>query len=129
PIGCLTSDAFVEEAEMIDTTTRQNNGWETSRPILQRFSVDFSGLAINSKFTGGYLDNVSYDKLVTLKRSRDIQTWKLSTLNEQFIHSFTGYISSLSDAAPSGEFVSFEGTITGIGAPEFSGDLIQILLS
>lgn len=122
PIGCLTSDSFSEEVDMLNTTTRENNGWETSRPVMQRFSVDFSGLIINTAFAGGDFDKVSYDRLVTIKRSRELQEWKLTTLDGQFVHNFKGHIVSLSDAASSGELITFDGSIQGYGEPEFKSE-------
>ena len=45
PIGCLTENSFEESVDMLDTTTRDNpNGWKTSRPVGQQYSISFSGL-------------------------------------------------------------------------------------
>ena|SRR5699024_5434675 len=129
PIGCLTSDSFNEEVDMLNTTTRENNGWETSRPVTQRFSVDFSGLIINTAFAGGDFTKVSYDRLVAIKRSRVLQDWKLMTTDGQFVHDFKGYIVSLSDAASSGELITFEGSIQGYGEPIFTTEKLILLSS
>lgn len=122
PIGCLTSDGFSEEVDMLDTTTRENNGWETSVPVIQRFSVEFSGLCINTAFAGGDFGMVSYDRLVTIKRSRELQEWKLTTLDGQFVQIFKGHITNISDSASAGELITFDGSITGWGEPEFKSE-------
>ena len=38
PIGCLTADSIEESSEFIDTTTRDNGGWSTSRPVVQYYN-------------------------------------------------------------------------------------------
>ena len=129
PIGCLTSDGFNEEVDMLNTTTRENNGWETSRPVTQRFSVDFSGLIINTAFAGGDFDKISYDRLVGIKRSRELQSWKLMTTDGQFVHDFRGHIVEISDAASSGEMITFIGSIQGYGEPIFTTEKLILLSS
>lgn len=129
PIGCLTSDSFSEEVDMLNTTTRENNGWETSRPVMQRFSVDFSGLIINTAFAGGDFDKISYDRLVGIKRSRELQSWKLMTMDGQFVHDFRGHIVNISDAASSGEMITFSGSIQGYGEPIFTTEKLILLSS
>ena len=44
PIGCLTSDSFSEEIEMLETTTRDNGGWKTSTPTNQNYNISFDGI-------------------------------------------------------------------------------------
>ncbi len=43
PIGCLTSNSFSEDFETIGTTTRDNDGWATSRPTKQSYTISFDG--------------------------------------------------------------------------------------
>ena len=69
PIGCLTSNSFNEEVDMLNTTTRQGAGWESSRPTMQMFSISFSGIATNDVYSS---DNVSYASIRELKRLRTL---------------------------------------------------------
>ena len=39
PIGCTTSDSFTETSTMLSTTTQDNEGWETSVPTNQKYSL------------------------------------------------------------------------------------------
>ena len=76
PVGCLTSNSFSESAEMLDTTTRDNAGWATSRPTVQSYSITFEGIQINTTMAGGTFTVYSYDKLKLLKRDRILLDWK-----------------------------------------------------
>ena len=46
PIGCLTENSFSESVDTIDTTTRENMGWTSSRPVMQSYSISFNGIQI-----------------------------------------------------------------------------------
>jgi len=111
PVGCLTENSFDESSEMLNTTTRQNNGWKTSRPTSQSYSISFSGLETNEDFI---LGNTTYKNLKDFKRSRTLISWRV---DDGFgIYEFgSGYINSLSDSATIDEFASFSGSIDGYG--------------
>ena len=45
PVGCLTSNSFSESSTMLGTTTRDNaNGWQSSIPTAQNYSITFDGI-------------------------------------------------------------------------------------
>ena len=44
PVACLSNNSWSESVETIDTTTRDNDGFKTSRPTNQSFSIDFEGI-------------------------------------------------------------------------------------
>lgn len=117
PIGCLTSDSFNEDVEMLPTTTRDNSGWRTDVPTNQGYSISVDGLLINSNFNGGDFTKVSYDRLRVLKRSRTLIDWKIQDTNLVFVDSGKGYITNLSDSANIDEFITFNATILGYGEP------------
>jgi len=77
PIGCLTDNSFSESSETIDTTTRDNAGWATNKPIMQSYSITFSGIQVNSTIAGGNFNVASYDRLKELKRYRQLLEWKI----------------------------------------------------
>tara|TARA_R110000822_G_scaffold9163_2_gene35793 strand:- start:2050 stop:2511 length:462 start_codon:yes stop_codon:yes gene_type:complete len=118
PIGCLTSDSFSEESEMLDTTTRDNGGWKTSRPTSQNYNISFDGLVQNTNFIGGDFNKISLDRLTVLKRSRTLIEWKTQDNNFVFVDSGFGYITSLSDLSNVNEFISFTCEIEGFVSPE-----------
>jgi hypothetical protein len=117
PIGCLTSDSFSENVEMLSTTTRDNAGWATSVPTNQSYNISFDGLVINTNFNGGDFNKVSLDRLRELKRSRTLIEWKSEDVDKIFVDSGKGYITDLSDSANIDEFISFNGSIIGFGEP------------
>jgi len=116
PIACLTENPFSENSDFIDTTTRDNAGWKTSRPTLQGYSISFSGLQVNSTITGGNFEVASYDKLKDLKRNKTILDWKIQG-NFPVVDFGKCYINELSEANAVGEFLTFSGSLVGFGKP------------
>jgi hypothetical protein len=115
PIGCLTSDTFDEEVEMLDTTTNDNNGWKTSIPTRQRYNISFDGLIKNTNFDSGDSTKISLDRLKVLKRARTLIEWKTEDAQLVVIATGFGYITSLSNSANIDEFISFNCEIEGFG--------------
>lgn len=126
PIGCLNSNSISENSEMMQTTTRDNNGWNTSRPMNQSYSLSFDGLQINTTIAGGNFEVVSYDRLKSLKRDKVLIDWKVEGEVSPIVDYGKGYINSISESAVVDEFLSFSGTIEGYGKPLFKqkGDII-----
>ena len=114
PIGCLTENSFEESVDMLDTTTRDNpNGWKTSRPVGQQYSISFSGLVTSDISSNGM---ITFQSLRYTKRQRTLVDWKIEdgSGNDDYGQA---YISSLSEAANIDEFVSFSGSLVGYGEP------------
>lgn len=120
PIGCLTDNSMEESSEFIDTTTRDNKGWNTSRPLNQSYSLSFSGLQVNTTVTGGTFSIASYDKLKELKRDRELLDWKIQGTVYPIVDYGMCYISSLSEANPVGEFITFTGAMAGFSHPKMA---------
>lgn len=117
PIGCLTGNTIDETTDMIDTTTRDNQGWSTSVPLLQSYSIGFSGIQVNSTVVGGNFNVASYDKLTVIKRDKIRVEWKIQGSIFPVVDYGEGYITDLGSAENVGEFMSFSGSITGFGKP------------
>lgn len=112
PIGCLTSNSFSESSEMLGTTTRDNtNGWTSSIPTNQSYSVPFDGL-IGSEYSS--TSKITYYQLQIYKRTKAKIEWRVDDGLGNYDFG-SGYISDLSNANSVDEFVSFSGTITGFG--------------
>lgn len=118
PIGCLTSNSISESSEMLSTTTRDNDGWSTSRPAMQNYSISFEGLQINTTVAGGTFGVASYDRLKLLKRSKTLLDWKIQGATFPVVDYGKCYISEISEASAVDEFLSFSGTLTGYGIPK-----------
>jgi hypothetical protein len=128
PVGCLTENSIEESSEMMDTTTRDNEGWATSRPLIQQYSISFSGLQTNTTVAGGTFTIASYDKLKQLKRDRVLLDWKIQGSIYPIVDFGKFYINSLSDTETAGELMSFSGLATGYGKP-FTASLGSTVLN
>lgn len=117
PVGCLTGNSLSESSEMLPTTTRDNDGWSTSRPANQSYSVSFDGLQINTTVAGGTFTVASYDKLKQLKRNRTLLDWKIQGTIFPVVDYGKAYINELSEASNVGEFLTFSGSLVGYGLP------------
>lgn len=120
PVGCLTDNSFEESAEMMDTTTRDNGGWATSRPVMQSYTINFNGLQLNTTVVGGNFNVISYDRLKQLKRNRTLLDWKIEGTIWPIVDYGKGYIQNIGEANVVEELMSFSGSITGFGEPKMT---------
>lgn len=126
PVACLTSSPISESVEMIDTTTRDNQGWKTSLPTNQSYTISLSGLMVqdDEDSNNGVL---SYRELRQMKRNRELIEWKRETLGGYYIDSGKAYITSISDSDEADGFITFNVSLVGFGIPDDSGKRIYIL--
>lgn len=117
PIGCLTSNSITESSELLQTTTRDNDGWATSRPTMQNYSISFDGLQINTTISGGNFEAASYDRLKLLKRNKTLLDWKIQGTIFPVVDYGKCYINELSEASSVDDLLTFSGTLTGYGKP------------
>jgi len=115
PIGCLSENSFSESVDTIDTTTRENMGWTSSRPVMQSYSISFSGIQILTTTDEGDDTKASYDRLKSLKRDRVLLDWRINGNNFPILYYGYWFISDLCDATPVNELITFSGTLTGYG--------------
>src|SRR4051812_37835934 len=106
PIGCLNDNSMDETSEFIDTTTRDNQGWATSRPLMQSYNLSFNGLQLNTTVSGGNFTIASYDKLKQLKRDKTLLDWKIQGTIYPIVDYGQGYLAQLSEANAIDEFMS-----------------------
>jgi hypothetical protein len=118
PIGCLTSNSLSESSEMLSTTTRDNDGWATSRPTNQNYSISFDGIQVNTVVAGGDFGIASYDKLKLLKRNKTLLDWKIQGATFPTVDFGKCYINELSESASVDELLTFSGSLTGYGLPK-----------
>lgn len=112
PIGCLTSNSFSESSDMLGTTTRDNtNGWTSSIPTNQSYSVPFDGV-LTSEYSS--TSQITYYQLQIYKRTKSLIEWRVDDGLGNYDYG-SGYISDLSNANSVDEYVSFSGVITGFG--------------
>lgn len=126
PCACLTSSPLSESVDMIDTTTRDNDGWKTSLPTNQGYTIELSGLMIMDDSDSGN-NVVSYRELRGMKRNRQLIEWKRETLSGYYIDSGKAYITAISDSDEADGFITFNASLTGYGKPDESNKRIYIL--
>lgn len=118
PIGCLTGNSLSESAEMLQTTTRDNDGWATSRPMMQNYSITFEGIQVNTTIAGGTFTIASYDKLKLLKRLKTLLDWKIEGSTFPAVDYGKCYITEISESSSVDDFLTFTGSMTGYGIPK-----------
>lgn len=116
PVACLSQTSLSESSQTLETTTRENNGWETSITVKQSYNIPISGLTINTIY-GGDTTKYSYDALVLLKRNKTLFDWKITNVINGDIDSGKGYIDSINKNLNIDEFIAFDGNIKGFGVP------------
>lgn len=115
PIGCLTSNAIEESVSMLESSTRDNsNGWRSSVPTSQSFSISFSGI-LTLDDRGATV--ITYAQLKALKRARTKIQWKIDSSEGGDTDQGYGYITSLSETQEVDNAITFDGAITGSGDP------------
>lgn len=126
PVGCLTSSPLSETVDMIDTTTRQNEGWKTSKPANQGYTIELSGLMVQDDEDSGN-EVLSYRELRLKKRNKERIEWKRTTLGGYYIDSGQAYITTISDSDEADGFITFQASLTGYGMPTESSERIYAL--
>ena len=116
PIGCLTSNAISESSDTLSSTTRDNsNGWTSSIPTNQSYSISFDGILSEDNRGSSIL---TYGDIKSFKRNRTKVSWKIAMSDGTGdTDAGEGYITSVSESASIGEAVSFSGEIMGVGDP------------
>ena len=121
PIGCSTNMGFSESSEMLGTTTRDNSdGWASSIPTTQSYSISFDAILTQVQNSASYL---TYEDIRGYKRGRTLIEWKIE---DDYGNDDTGYayISELGTTNNIDEFVSFSGTLIGTGFAQDEGFLL-----
>ena len=110
PISCLTENSFSEQVDLIEV----NLGlWAASRPTNQGYSISFAGIQDDASA-------LTYSDLKTIKRAKTLIRWRIEDVNTLAGEQGYGFITSISESAPAGDLLTFEGTIVGFGAPNLS---------
>lgn len=113
PIGCVTTSSSDEVVDMLNTTTRQSNGWKTSIPTNQDLTINFEGLQSLEDNSG----RITYLDLIVKKRNKERIQWKKEATDSSYTETGYGYINLVSEATPAGDFLTFTATIQNYGLP------------
>ena len=113
PIGCLVGHSFSEETDMLDTTTQDDGGWETSIPNRQRANIGLNGL-VTSEVSS--LTSVTFADLRNMKRNKELVEWKIARASGYNDYG-EGYITSINESVSVNELISFDASIKVEGNP------------
>lgn len=113
PVSCEISNSMSEQSSVISTTTRDNQGWETSIPTNQNYSFSLDCVMINDFVVNG----LSYFKIKNKKRNRQLIEWKRKYMTINKEETGKGYITDISDTHSVDDNITFTLTIQGFGAP------------
>ncbi len=124
PMACLTTHSVSEVTDSLETSvsTAENGNWRTFTPDFQSYSLQASGLMINDQ-AGEFANRLSLPKMKTLKRSGTVFKWEILTNNGEFVEAGNGFITSLTENASVGDFITFEVSIQGVGQLLSAGDM------
>ena len=136
PAACITTHDLSETIEFIPTTTIENyqsgETWETQVPGGQSYNLSFEGLQLVTlaepmgmatyAISG---DKISYDALVGIKRRGELVQWRIDSNDSQQFG--FGYIQQISEAAPSGDWLTYSCVIIGNGKLSFSSKISAYL--
>ena len=126
PISCETSSPLSENVEMLNTTTRDNNGWRTEKPTLQSYSISVEALLqLDDESPDSGI--VSYNKLRQMKRNRELIEWKRETFGGWYIDQGKAYITEISDSNAVGEEITFSMSLSGFGMPTTDTARVDVL--
>lgn len=113
PISCELTSEMEEHTDMTGTTTRDNMGWKSYKPMAQGYSLSFAGQVVKEEDA----ELLSYFRLKEIKRNKEVLEWKRETINGFYIDTGTALITDMSDSNPVGELMTFNMTLLGQGKP------------
>jgi len=112
---CSTSDGFNGSTDAVTTSTKCDDGWVSSLPGDKSWSFSHSALASVEPGEG----KMSFKELQNIWKAATVDQWKLESIEEgdDYLWIGMGWISELTEEAPSGEYLTVDITITGTGEP------------
>lgn len=114
PVACLKSSPLNEQSDELPTTTRDNNGWKSSLPTMQSYNIELDGIMT---YDGENQSVLSYRKLRSFKRNRELIQWQRRTLDNLFVDTGYAYITAISDNDGVDGEISFNASLKGYGMP------------
>lgn len=114
-VVCSTTDGFESSIDAVVTSTKCDGGWQSQLPGDGSWSFSHSSLASYLPGAG----QMSFKEIQNIYLAKTIGQWKLESVNPShgYYWAGNGYISSLTEGAAAGEYLTVDITITGTGEP------------
>lgn len=97
PIACLSNNGMSEDVETISTTTRNSEGWRTSLPTQQGFSVTFEGFQVPTLFRANTDSIVNTVITVTLQNNSTSSPLKFTIIGTDWVFFINKFITNDTD--------------------------------
>ena len=110
-IACLSSHSENEQIETIDGMNKDVDGWKTMRLNNQSMTLTFDGIYDSSGVA-------NFNKLLEFKRNATLVQWRC--VHPETISTGFGYITELSSNSPIDSFITFNGSISVFGSPNYT---------
>lgn len=107
-VGDLTSFNDSGERQIIDYTTKDNDGFEDFEPGLGSFSIDLEGMVNMQPGT----DIRGYVNFLAAFRSKTLLSFKIrNSTSGDLVKSGSGYVINIDETSPTEEALTFSATI------------------
>ena len=111
-IACSTSDGFSGSTDAVTVSNKCEAGWVKNLPGDKSWSFSNSSYAQKVPLANQF----SYNDIFDLWTNDTVGWWKLeSIIPGEYIRFGQGWISDLGESAESGDYLTFDITITGNG--------------
>lgn len=113
-VGFLLVNSWNTSVGFLPTTTRNNKGYKTQRPVEKESTIAFTAVLFQD---GDLAAKLGYKELREMLDLDELFTWKLEAAGESFTDVGRGHLQSLGEAADWQDSVFFEGSILNYGKP------------
>ena len=112
---CLTEKTFNGTTNNNEIITDCGDDWVRNLSGKRNWTIDFSGFANSNPGAG----EGSYEETASLWVAGSEKYFRLRSADNSYYREGAGYISNLSEGTQAGQYLTFNGTITGSGQVSF----------
>lgn len=118
-VAHVVSDSWNTTTSFLNTTTRENKGFETSLPVNHSSTISVSAIIFqDSDLTG----KIGYKTLKEVQQARERVEYRLQILGENYLYYGLCYIESVGDTADVSNVLVYDISFRTFGNPVELGD-------
>ncbi len=118
-VGHVVSDSWSTQAEMLETTTRENNGFRSYVPAGLQSTINATCVLFQD---ADLTSKIGYKDLRTILEAQESIEYKLEIVGENYLYYGVMYIESLGDTADVSDLLTFEIAFRLTSQPVLFGD-------